>query len=522
MNATAPAELQDLLHRLFQAEDIDDLDLDLADQAVTKFPDAPEALQARAFIRLGVRDRRGANEDLQAAQKLHPSHVGHGWIQCVMALERGPEGHAEALSHGQAVLAREPGHFGALVALARLFETQRQVNDAVDHWRRAIQARPRSFRAHNALIKLLCANGRHADAIELIRHADVPMHSNGMAIEYNMGTLLLHEHPAKAIEFLDTARRRMGEVNNVQHNRAHCLETLGRYQEAVEEWDNLLLREPDWDWPLLGRARSLAQLGRFDEAVADIRHLQKIQPGDPEVTRAAAGVFYEKGDHAAALEALQALDALQRIDNEYLNNLMGATYLHLGELEKARPWFVKAIGLQPDSYRAHKNLAACLLKPHPVPRADAREAIGYAEIAISLRPNLWLPRELRIKALMALDRKDEARQMFENWLAEHPSDMEGRQAYALHLLNEGGASTALAAAQFEKLMSLHGEDPYYAWGLGKALGFSGQVEKGKVWLNKAMQQYQMNGESANVLICVNTLAELDKPKSLIGRLFGRR
>ena len=206
----------------------------------------------------------------------------------------------------------------------------------------------------------------------------------------------------------------------------------------------------------------------------------------------------------------------------YALSLRLATYLALGEPAKARPWLVKAIALQPSSYRAHKNLATCLLQPHPVPRADAREAVGYAEIAISLRPNLWLPRELRIKALMALDRKDEVRQMFEQWLSDQPAHMEGRQAYALHLLNEGGPSAALAVAQFEKLMQQHGQHPYYAWGLGKALGLSGQVEKGKVWLNKAMQQYQMNGESANVLICVNTLDELDKPKSLIGRLFGRR
>ncbi|MBA4267499.1 MAG: hypothetical protein C0453_20695 [Comamonadaceae bacterium] len=308
----------------------------------------------------------------------------------------------------------------------------------------------------------------------------------------------------------------------MQHNRALCLESLYRYQEAVEEWDNVLLREPDWDWPRIGRARSLAQLGRFDEAVADIHHLEKQQPGDPLVMRTAAGVFYEKGDYRATLEALLALEALNQIDDEYLSNLLGAVYLHLGELDKARPWFEKAIALHPKSYRAHKNLAACLLKPTAVPRADAREAMGCAEIAISLRPELWLPRELRIKALMVLDRKDEVRQMYENWLVENPADVDGRQAYALHLLNEGGTSTALAATQFEQLMRHHGDEPYYAWGLGKALGLSGQIEKGKAWLTKAMQQYQMKGETANVQICVNTLAELDKPKSLMGRLFGRR
>ncbi|MBA4266991.1 MAG: hypothetical protein C0453_18090, partial [Comamonadaceae bacterium] len=213
MNAATPTELQALLKQIHEAEDIDNIELDLADDAVRRFPDAPEAWHTRAFLRLAAGNEKGARDDLIAAQKLSPSHAGNAWIQCVLAQVRGSAGHQEAVTHGQAVLARDPGHFGALIALGKVCEAQGDVDGAVDHWRRAVQARPHSFRAHNALIKLLCAHGRYDEAVALIRHAELPMHSYGMAIEYNMGTLLLNEQPAKAIEFLDTARRKMGEVN---------------------------------------------------------------------------------------------------------------------------------------------------------------------------------------------------------------------------------------------------------------------------------------------------------------------
>ena len=53
------------------------------------------------------------------------------------------------------------------------------------------------------------------------------------------------EH-ARAIVYLDRARGLLGEWDAVRHNRAQVLSALGRHQEAMEEWNTILARQPDW------------------------------------------------------------------------------------------------------------------------------------------------------------------------------------------------------------------------------------------------------------------------------------
>lgn len=514
----ATGELHQLLATLMAADDIDDHDLELADTIVQRFPAACEALQARARIHLRLDNAQAARQDLQAAQALDATHWGNAWVRCLLAhAEGGPALH-EALGLGQQVLATHPTHLDTLVTLGKVHKALDAPEEAAACYRRACQAHPASFRAHNLLMQVLCELGREDEAIALIRAAQVPMHSYHMAIEYNLGTLLMKRSPRKAIEFLDIARQKMGRINNVQHNRATCLEKLDRYQDAIDEWSDLLEREPDWDWPRAGRARCYRDLEQFDAALADLQRLKQADPTSTQHLTLEATIHFDRADYPAALKALRALEQANELQGEFLTNLLGATLKHMGELDAARPYFEQAIADDPESYRALNNLAFCLLHNGRPNKGEATRALAVAEVAVALQPAQWAPREHRARALLALDRTKEALQVFDAWCAAHPDDGAVAMNYATALLD--ARDHAQAALRFEQLIAQNVSVPYCHWGQGKALAQLGKKEEARALLLKAQHLYTLEGDTSSVEACAKTLADLDKPKSWLRRLMG--
>lgn len=514
----ATGELHQLLATLMAADDIDDHDLELADSIVQSFPTACEALQARARIHLRLEDAEAARSDLQAAQALDAAHWGNAWVRCLLAHAEGGAALQEALTLGRQVLATHPTHLDTLITLGKVHKALDAPEEAAACYRQACQAHPASFRAHNLLMQVLCELGREDEAIALIRAAQVPMHSYHMAIEYNLGTLLMKKSPRKAIEFLDIARQKMGRINNVQHNRAACLEKLDRYQDAIDEWSDLLEREPDWDWPRAGRARCYRDLEQFDAALADLQRLKQADPTSTQHLTLEATIHFDRADYPAALKALQALEQANELQGEFLTNLLGATYKNMGELDAARPYFEQAIADDPESYRALNNLAFCLLHNGRPNKGEATRALAVAEVAMALQPAQWAPREHRARALLALDRTKEALQVFDAWCASHPDDGTVALNYATALLDAG--DHAQAAQRFEQLIARGISVPYCHWGRGKALGRLGKKEEARALLLKAQHLYTLEGNTHSVEACAETLADLDKPKSWLRRLMG--
>jgi tetratricopeptide (TPR) repeat protein/tRNA A-37 threonylcarbamoyl transferase component Bud32 len=87
----------------------------------------------------------------------------------------------------------------------------------------------------------------------------------------------------KGIPLVEESRKQCGTaaryLDDLYPQRADVLSRLGRYAEALQDWDKVLaLRYSDKVEFRVGRARTLAYLGRHAEAIAEIQRLSEAKP----------------------------------------------------------------------------------------------------------------------------------------------------------------------------------------------------------------------------------------------------
>jgi aspartate beta-hydroxylase len=156
-----------------------------------------------------------------------------------------------------AVLAREPGHAGALCYLGLLRLQQDRAADAATMLREAIACDPESAEAHQHLGTALQRLGRHADALE--QHA----RALGLAPGY-----------ADAL-----------------HGRGTALLALGRAADAVASLEDAIAAEPESAAIRLALAGALQEAERWDEAFVHYRYAAALDPANGAPLGNALGAF---------------------------------------------------------------------------------------------------------------------------------------------------------------------------------------------------------------------------------------
>ena len=394
--------MSNLIESILRADDGNDTPrmLALCEQGLREQPNAAVmwALRARCHARRG--DTAARDADLARALALDPHCPDAIAVQVTARYDEGDPQAAWRLLRDASE--RASGHFGLLLAEAYLLINDRRLQDAIDCWTRAIQRRPQAGAPHCYIASNLANAGRHDEAVPYFERAVALAPGNGRFM-YDAGNTYrrlgdLH----KAIAMFDRARAILGEENAIQHNRASCLQALGRDADAVEEWTSLLRREPDWDWPLEGKARSLHRLGRASEAVPLWRKLDALSDNGWEGRKEQAREYVRSGHPELAQEALRDLDPLTSDDAQLLF-VAGNAQRDQREWEQALAYYLRGYELAPDNDFLPGNAADML------GRLDRyEEALPLSEVAISLDPD-WLKwRRVRIDALTHLGRGAEA------------------------------------------------------------------------------------------------------------------
>ncbi len=252
--------MSSLIESILRADDGDDHPqmLALCEQGVREQPNAAVmwALRARCHDKRGVPAARDA--DLARALTLDPHCADALRVRATVAYNDGD--HEETWRILRDARQRAPSHFGLLMAEAYVLINDQRLQDAIDCWTRAIQQRPQAGAPHCYIASNLANAGRHTEAVPYFERAVALAPGNGRFMYDAGNTYRRLGDLNKAIAMFDRSRAILGEENAIQHNRASCLQALGRDADAVEEWTSLLRREPDWDWPLEGKARSLHRL----------------------------------------------------------------------------------------------------------------------------------------------------------------------------------------------------------------------------------------------------------------------
>jgi tetratricopeptide (TPR) repeat protein len=507
--------MQTLLEDFYDADDreIWDTAMALADKAIALFPGRSAGWAMRARVYNKLESTAAAKAAVAEAQELDARCPLAAWTEAMIRLDEGPQSYGAALAIVDRALGRHPGHYGCLLGRAWILSTMGGNEASLACNRLAMAAGPSMQRPIVNAAAVLDRLGRKGEATRLYEEIAAKRPDDGM-LAYNTGTRLYEAGDyAKAIAHFDRARALLGEWNAVQHNRASALAALGRHREAVEEWSALLKREPDWDWPRMGRLKSLRALNCTAEAEADMLRLQGMSDLDIPTLWQLSGIYADDG------EDLKAIGCLQRMIEKGETSArvyarMGNCRFELGDDAAAQPLLEQALALETDYASPHMVYAKLM---HRLGKSET--ALEHAEMAIALEPAGDEPqRRVRGEILIELGRFDEAVPELEAYIEVHAGHMPAICKLTKALLELRRYRPALAHCK--TLIDDDASDPWVQW--MAACAYAGLKDNGQAIAHyeQARDLYCENSENEYAAHCQKEIDALRGGKGLFARLFG--
>lgn len=126
-------------------------------------------------------------------------------------------------------------------------------------------------------------------------------------------SLMVNGHWEKAEKkIVDYLRVRPGDASNalVFSNLGVCHTNMGRYEDAIEDFDIALVKYPESTKILANKARTLLILGRNQEALETLDKALEVNQYDRELTRMRGLLLYNDGKYREALHDFEKLKAL--------------------------------------------------------------------------------------------------------------------------------------------------------------------------------------------------------------------
>lgn len=300
----------------------------------------------------------------------------------------------EAIGHWREALAAEPGHGGALLALARLLGAAGESEAARACLEERLAVAPDDAEAAFHLGTLLLGDGDFDEAIGRLEHAvalapEVPeVHGNLGAALHQAGkdaqavavlerALALRPDFAAALNTLGNARAALGEPEAAiaAYRRAHDLapnlteavvnlgqmqREVGRLDEAMAQFDAALVAVPEHPGALTGVAMVLQAKHDHPAAVGVFRRALAVAPGDPQALNGLAISLQSLRHHREALAIYRDIVAANPgLAVAHAN--LGHVLQGLGRQAEAAAAFRRALELKPDLRGIRLFLAYAML-----------------------------------------------------------------------------------------------------------------------------------------------------------------
>ena len=281
-------------------------------------------------------------------------------------------------------------------------------------WERTLEVSPSSWRAKLFLSRVYRREGRSDDAVALIKE------------------ILRYSEPMPPIALVDLGR---------------VYTTLGWDDRARDAFQRAVASDP-------GEFTARACLGeayrrerRFPEALAQFQVIERGVPRSGRGQLGAAIVLKEQGDYGAALAKLRGVLALHPGN---VRALVAAASVHAarGEDARAERYFSEALSRNPDSPTALNSLG--LFRER---RGRYDEALAFYARAASLDPQGWSPRYNMAVALEAVGRPVDALAALMQAAALQP----GRNGFLeeINRLSDSLRDARLTTAQWEEIGRAH-------------------------------------------------------------------
>jgi protein O-mannosyl-transferase len=277
-----------------------------------------------------------------------------------------------------ATLVKNPGCWMAHYNLGIALNDRGQTDEAIAHYRRAIELRPSYAEAHYNLGRLLAQNGQLDDAVT---HYE-------KALEIN---------PADA---------------EAQNNLGVTLFARGRVDEAIAHYQGALKIRPDYAEASCNLANALLSKGDLDGAIAGYSACLALSPDQADVQYDLASALLRKGRTDEAIAHYKKVLELRPDSADAYANL-GSAFLAEGHVRDAIDAYRNALRISPENVPAQSNLAWVLATSSDPSLRNGSEAVLLAERAdseSSRRENHPIVLRILAAAYAESGRFDEARQ----------------------------------------------------------------------------------------------------------------
>ncbi len=393
--------------------------LEVAEFAKEEFPHRLEwhVAACEALVHLGLPDEAIAEAETAFAMGMHDAELCRQVVWAHIELEQ----HEEALAviEQQKKFAPHPHHMAALYFLEGLvWYRLGEYAPAIEAFRNSLLLHPR----HEEACKYFWLTS------ELTRTQDLAIGFFELVLEqdpyaariwYCLANLCVGVgRYDKALEAYDFALVCNDRIEEAYIEYAGLLAQMGKHHQALRIYQDYIDRFGTSTDVLLGIARSYHALGHLSAAR---RFLEEAIQAEPQEASdelyfllgecyAAEGFWYKA--RTCYLEALQLNDR-----HEGYAMGMAEACFHLGQLEEAKAWYEAAIEMAPEDTNCWLRYATFLLETRQAPKALA--LIEEAELNTCGTALAYG----RVACLFALDRRDEAKYLLHEALA---------QDYSLH------------------------------------------------------------------------------------------
>jgi tetratricopeptide (TPR) repeat protein/4-amino-4-deoxy-L-arabinose transferase-like glycosyltransferase len=243
--------------------------------------------------------------------------------------------------------------------LATALYENKQYDEAIAHYERAIALRPDYAPAYTNMGAALRSKGRVTEAIAA--------HEKSLAIQpdnpdthFNLANALLDlNRPQEAAEHFRLAGRQGPPGANVENNLGIALAAEGKMTEAAAAFRRAVAAEPGSARAHRNLGDALTSLGQFDEGVGHLRRATQLQPENATFHYDLAVALLESG---RAGQAIEEFNAALKIDPAFApaHNNLGVALGSQGRLDEAVEHFRQALKIQPGYADAQRNLEMAL------------------------------------------------------------------------------------------------------------------------------------------------------------------
>lgn len=144
------------------------------------------------------------------------------------------------------------------------------------------------------------------------------------------------------------------DIPTARNNRGNAYIMLGKYQQAIEDYNTAIQLDPRFAKAYVNRGVALTHIHEYHKALNDFNTALDLDIQDSSVYFNRGNVFKALGSYERGLEDYTSALSLNPENVDAYNN-RGTTYLKLMNLEMAIEDFTSALTLEPENDKAYAN-----------------------------------------------------------------------------------------------------------------------------------------------------------------------